>query len=231
MKKTAVFILCLITGFAFGQTPDSLVSNFVAKTGGMKAYEAITSTSLKQVSDDVKVPYEETLIKSFASKKVMKTRSVVKRNFIYVMTPSKAEVLIPTGGLNRATYQRQGLSDFEKSKMEIELNEGLWAFINFAEKGYVAKVLPGETKNEAVLELSKLDVLKTFTFDKTTGFVTKEITTYANGEKVISEYSNYMPVKGGISYPKKSIVTEGSKKRVFENTLELNAVSPTAFDI
>ena len=64
MKKIHILITILLFSGStlFAQSVDSLVSKYVAVTGGEKLYNGIDSYTLSWSSDDSKVPYDQTLM-------------------------------------------------------------------------------------------------------------------------------------------------------------------------
>ncbi|MFT5885573.1 MAG: hypothetical protein ACI9IP_002033 [Arcticibacterium sp.] len=237
MKKQITYILGLIvlSLTSFGQNVDSLVAKYITATGGMELYQGIEKYAVHQLGTESNVPYEATLAVAFNEKKVLKTRTVLSRNFLYNLDGTDATLYIPTGGLNRgSTYQSQKLSDFEKSKLSLELVDKFLPILNYKSKGYKARMIGNKVINGVSLiqvEFSKDDIVRNYFFNGKTGLIDQEDITYSNGEKVIYQHSVYVKLKNGLSYPSESIMTELGKTRKIKSELVINDVPESEYTV
>jgi outer membrane lipoprotein-sorting protein len=234
-KQTLIFSFILLVSLpSFAQNVDSLVNRFVTNTGGIKLYEDIKTFSLKQTSLDTKIPYESNLLVSITGKEAMRTKTILSRSFIYKLEDNKAQLYIPTGGLNRnSTYQKQNLSDFEKRKLQMEL-EGLWSFVTYESNGYKATFIGESTitgKKISQISFKSSDATILMSFVSATGIPTKQEITYSNGEKIEIEFSDFVENSYGIKYPQQTTTREGTKVTILKNTLEINKLKDTDFSI
>lgn len=237
MKKQSIFfsLILLISIPSLAQNVDSLVSRFVASTGSELLYDGIKTFSLKQTSIDTKIPFESTLMVATISKNVMRTKTILSRSFIYKLENNNAQLYIPTGGLNRSTtYQKQNLSDFEKGKLQMELNGGLWEFLDYQSKGYKAAFIGESTvlgKKISQASFKNSDATIVYFFNSTTGLPVKKEITYSNGEKIETDYADFALNSYGIKYPLQTTTKEGEKVTILKNTLEINKLNDTDFSI
>jgi hypothetical protein len=237
MKKQITYIigLMLVSLAGFSQNIDSLFSRYINATGGFDVYNKIENYSIHQLGSEGNVPYESKLAVAFDAKKVLKTRTVLSRNFLYNLEGSEAMLYIPTGGLNRAsTYQSQKLSEFEKSKLAIELSDKFMPLLDYKAKGYKARLVGTKTINKIVLvqvELTKGDITRNFYFNPKTDLIAQEDITYSNGEKVIYQHTKYTKLENGLSTPSESILTESGKTRKITSELIINSVPESDYNV
>jgi hypothetical protein len=237
MKKQLSYILgVMLVSFAgYGQSVDSLFSKYIKATGGMELYKSIENYSVHQLGTESNVPYESKLAVAFNEKKVLKTRTVLSRNFLYNLDGTDATLYIPTGGLNRAsTYQSQKLSDFEKSKLDIEFSDKFMPLLDYKAKGYKARLVGTKNINKVDLiqvELTKGDITRNYYFNPKTDLIAQEDITYSNGEKVIYQHNTYSKLENGLSYPSESIMTESGKTRKISSELIVNAVPESDYNV
>jgi hypothetical protein len=236
MKRQITYILGLlmISSITFAQNVDSLVARYVNATGGEELYKDIEKFSIRQVGNETNVPYESNLAVSFNDKKVLKTRTVLSRNFLYNLNGAEANLYIPTGGLNRSTYQSQKLSDFEKSKLTLELADKFLPILDYKAKGYRAKLIGSKVINKInvmQVEFAKGDITRNYYFDPKTDLIVQEEIVYSNGEKVIYQHTKYSKLDTGLSYASESLMTEAGKTRKISSELTINNVPESDYTV
>ncbi len=235
-KKLLILIqLILISGFAVGQSADTLVARYIQATGGTEVYDNINKYAIHLQGNESNVPYESDLAVSLTAKKVLKTRTVLSRKFLYQLDGTQANLYIPTGGLNRSnSFQSQKLSDFEKSKLDLELKDGLLPFKDYQTKGYKAKVIGPKTVNKEsciLVEFSNGDITRNYCFSSKTNLIVQEDLTYANGEKVIFIYTAYAKLDNGLLYPSDADMTEAGKTRKIVIISKINDIPDSEFAV
>ncbi|AWW00640.1 hypothetical protein [Arcticibacterium luteifluviistationis] len=237
MKKQALIILGFITmSFgAFAQTADAIFDNYVKATGGEEVYNSIEAFSIHQAEEDAKVPYESNLAVSVKNNKVLRSRTVLSRNFLYELNGNNANLHVPTGGLNRGnSFQTQKLSDFEKSKLQVELNDKYLPFMNYKAKGYRAKLVGPKNiggENTMQVELSNSDVTRNYYFSTKTNLIVQEDLTYSNGDKITYKHTAYDKLENGLRYPSESVMTEQGKTRTVKTDIKINNVPEDEFEV
>lgn len=237
MKKQALIILgFLALSFgAFSQTPESIFEDYIKTTGGEELYDNIETFSIHQADDEAKVPYESNLAVSVKNNKVLRSRTVLSRNFLYELNGNNANLHVPTGGLNRGnSFQTQKLSDFEKSKLQVELNDKYLPFMNYKTKGYRAKVVGPKNiggENTIQVELSNDDVTRNYYFSTKTNLIVQEDLTYSNGDKITYKHTAYDKLENGLRYPSESVMTEQGKTRTVKTDIKINNVPDDEFEV
>lgn len=237
MKKQLFILLgfSLLSASAFAQNIDSLISRYVAATGGVELYQQIEKYSVHQVGNEANVPYESSMAVAFKDNKVLRNRTVLSRSFLYQLDGANANLYVPTGGLNRvSTFQSQKMSDFEKSKLTAELKDKYLPILDYKAKGYRAKLIGNKVidKMEVVqVEFSRADITRNYYFSPKTNLIVQEDITYSNGEKISYQHSKYDKLESGLMYPSESIMTEAGKTRKISTELKINDVPDDEFAI
>lgn len=237
MKKQVLLVLGFVAmSFgAFAQTADTIFENYIKATGGDSVYSNIEEFSVHQTEVEAQVPYESNMAVSVKNKKVLKSRTVMSRNFLYELNGTSANLHIPTGGLNRGnSFQTQKMSDFEKSKLQIELTDKFLPFMNYKDKGYRArvigsKVINGESTTQ--VELANSDVTRNYYFSNKTNLILEEDLTYSNGDKVSLKHVQYDKLDGGLRYPSESVLVEQGKTRKIKTDIKINNVPAEEFEV
>ena len=148
-----------------------------------------------------------------ADKAISKTKSIMKRDFVYGVKGSEGWLKIPIGGSDKATrYQVKDLSQAEQESMRLEMYDLLVPFINYKERSLVATYVgldqvDGVSVNH--VELQGQGVKYNLYFDAKTGLLKREKQTQA-GIVTTTDYDNYKKSKYGLMYP--STLTEMSSK-------------------
>ncbi|WP_373514246.1 hypothetical protein [Persicitalea sp.] len=214
---TATLALLVSATFSFGQanmTVDSVFAKYYTATGGEKLWKGVDNFSLKRTySSSSAADYDSQIYVSMPDKAMSKTKSIMKRDFVYGVKGNEGWLKIPIGGSDKATrYQVKDLSQAEQDNMHLEMYDLLVPFTNYKERGLVATYV-GLDQVDSVpahhVELQGQGVKYNLYFDAKTGLLKREKQTQA-GIVTTTDYDNYKKSKYGLMYP--STLTEMSSK-------------------
>ena len=142
MKKIS-FIFGLLFALILqvqAQTADEIFGRYYDATGGTELWKGVNSYTIKQafVANAPTDFTQETKV-SVTSQGILKTKTILKRAFIYGANPTEAYFRVPTGSLDKnVVYETKDLSDKDKAGLKREMTDGLLPFIDYAKKGYIA---------------------------------------------------------------------------------------------
>lgn len=200
------------------QTADEIFDRYYDATGGTELWKGVNSYIIKQafVANAPTDFTQETKI-SVANQGILKTKTILKRDFIYGANPTEAYFRVPTGSLDKnVVYETKDLSDKDKAGLKREMTDGLLPFIDYAKKGYIATYVGLKADNGKPvhqIELSGKDVKYNLFFDATTYLLSKLKTNLASGEEITQEFTTYTKTPYGISYPSASTYYSTVEKR------------------
>ena len=230
---TVAFALLVSTTFSFGQanmTVDSVFAKYYAATGGESLWKNVSNFSLKRTySSNSSADYDSQIYVSMADKAMSKTKSIMKRDFVYGVKGSEGWLKIPIGGSDKATrYQVKDLSQAEQDNMRLEMYDLLVPFVNYKDRGLVATYvgldqIDGLPVNH--VELQGQGVKYNLYFDAKTGLLKREKQTQA-GIVTTTDYDNYKKSKYGLMYPS-TLVEMSSKDNSKINITSEMAVNET----
>ena len=208
MKK--ITLILLLTAVAvvssFAQSADSTFDNYLEATGGKTLWNSVKTYSLKQVYvSNAPSDFDMEVKASLTDGAMLKTKTIMKRNFIYAISPTDAFLRIPMGSRDKAVvYDTKDLSDKEKANMKREVNDMFAPFYDYNAKNYIATYV-GVEELEAQkvhhIELTGKDVKYDLYFDAITNLLTKQKETLATGEEITKQYTAYTTSTFGIKYP------------------------------
>ena len=206
-------------------TADEIFNKYYEATGGKALWDSIATYSIKQAyragsAND----YDLDLKGSLPLQALSKTRTIMKRDFIYGIKGIEAWLKIPLGSRDKVTqYQTSNLSDKERDNMRRELQDLLAPFDDYAKKGYIATVVGVEDINgkpAQQVELEGKGVKYNLFFDTASGLLVRERVTLPTTEVQTRDHAKYEKSKFGISYPAEStFVSSIDKKSVKVTTV------------
>ena len=121
MKKLSLIMLIMTASLVntFAQTPDAIFNKFYQSTGGLELWKKVKTYTLKQsfVANAV-TDYDMEVKASVTDKAMLKTKTIMKRSFIYGVSNADAFLKIPTGSRDLTTvYSVKDLSDKEQATL------------------------------------------------------------------------------------------------------------------
>jgi putative salt-induced outer membrane protein len=208
MKRISVVIL-LMTLFViniFGQTVDEVFEAHYKAAGGKELWDGVKAYTIKQsYVSNAPSDYDMEVKASIADMSMLKTKTIMKRNFVYGVNPSDAFFRVPMGSRDKAVvYDTKDLSDKEKMNMKREIVDMFAPFYNYQAKGYIATYVGLEVIGAQRLhhiELSGKDIKYDLYFDNITHLLTKQVEKLSTGEEITKEYTTYTTAANGIIYP------------------------------
>lgn len=224
-KKILSLISLLFATSAFAQSPQEIVNNYLDATGGKEKYNFETYQYKRSYTANAATDFSE-LVTVGGSEKFSKVKSIMDRDFYYVLNESAGWIKIPMGSRDKApTYSVKDLNTKEKDDLKQEGIDGLWPFVDFEKKGYKVtgnvstSTIDGTACSGIVLE--KGSKKREYYFDKSTGLLKREILTEA-GITHTYDIQKYGVVLG-LKYPSEAsyINTKDKKKTQVMTTLKL----------
>jgi hypothetical protein len=222
IKLLAISILATTTIFA--QTGEILVNKYLEATGGKEKISNLKNFGYKKsYSSNAATDYKEEVNVVSAENKFFRKKSILERDFYYVLNGNSGWIKIPMGSRDKApTYTTKDLNEKEKNDLLNEVTDGLLPFVDFASKGYTQV---GELKNYEidgnaceVLTIEKGTTKREYYFDKTNGLLKREIATI-NGITHTTDHLKYGETDNGIKYPSESsYINTKDKKKTSVNT-------------
>ncbi len=204
MKKLSLIMLIMTASLVntFAQTPDAIFNKFYQSTGGLELWKKVKTYTLKQsfVANAV-TDYDMEVKASVTDKAMLKTKTIMKRSFIYGVSNADAFLKIPTGSRDVTTvYSVKDLSDKEQANMRREVSDFLLPFLNYQDKGYIATYVGLEGKFYHI-ELAGKDIKYDLYFDNATSLLSKLKYKLSSGEEITQEYTAYTTTDFGIKFP------------------------------
>lgn len=218
--------------------PDvaAVLDKFYEATGGAKAWDSVeTYTLTRSFVANAPTDYEMELNVSTADGDISRRKSIMKRDFFYVVNGNEGWLKIPMGSQDKnVRYSIKDLSDDERSNMQQELKDGLLPLMNFEDKGFKSSYEGYRSygdKTLAKITLTRGDEIIDYFFDQTTGLLVKEIHTSPKMTETW-EHIKYAETKTGIKYPSESVYmdSKANKKTTVTTKLSVNdKIDPVLF--
>lgn len=209
MNKIAI-TLFLTTAFAFNltaQSVDEVFDNYFNATGGRALWDKVKTYTLRQsFVSNAASDYDMEIKASMPDMSMLKTKTIMKRNFIYAISPLDAFYKIPTGSRDMAAvYQTKDLSEKEKMNMRREVNDIFAPFYNYENKGYIATYVGLESMGVQKvhhIELAGRDIKYDLYFNESSNLLSKQREKLlSTGEEITKEYNTYSTSEFGIKHP------------------------------
>jgi hypothetical protein len=235
MKRISVIMILMTLSVVniFAQTVDEVFDAHYKAAGGKELWDGVKTYTMKQsYVSNAPSDFDMEVKASIADMSMLKTKTIMKRNFIYGVSPSDAFFRVPMGSRDKAVvYDTKDLSDKEKMNMKREITDMFAPFYNYQAKGYIATYVGLEVVGAQRLhhiQLSGKDVKYDLYFDNVTNLLTKQVEKLSTGEEITKEYTTYTTAANGIIYPSFGTYYSSIDKRnvklttnmVFNPTLE-----------
>jgi hypothetical protein len=204
MKKI-IFTYLLTTGLVVvcqGQLAGEIFEKYFKATGGISLWNNVKSYSINQnFVSNAASDYQMEIKVSIPEMEMLKTKTIMKRNFIYGINSSDAFFKIPLGG---TVYQVKKLSNKEKMKMQREVGDLLAPFYQFEARGYLASYVGMESMGAQTvhhIELANSDTKYHLYFNNSTDLLAKQKLSLPTGEEITEEFTAYSTSAFGIKFP------------------------------
>lgn len=232
MKKLLIAVLFLVNGLANAQTADDVFNKFYDATGGKALWDSVKTFKVNQsFKANASTDYDMELNVSLTEKSISKRKSIMQKDFFYVINGSEGWLKIPLGSNDKKVkYDVKELADKEKRSLQAESNDYPFSFLNYVTKGYKATYVGIEDKNQRVMlegNGTKIDLF----FDVESGLFVKSVETSAT-EVATYEHKKYAKSKYGVSYPSESTFMSSKDKKRVNVTTEMtfnDTLEPTLF--
>lgn len=237
MKKISTLLLSvLLSTSVIAQTADAVLEQFYEASGGQEAWSEIdTYTLTRSFVANAPTDYETEVNVSIENGEMSRRKSIMKRDFFYVVDGNDGWLKIPMGGMDKnVKYAVKDLSNGEKTSMQQEIKDGILPFLDFEKKGFKSSFETYKkdgTKMLAKITLTRDDNSIDFFFDKETGLIAKEVYTTPKLTETW-EHTKYAETSTGIKYPTESVYidSKAKKKTIVTTTLDVNqTIDPVLF--
>ena len=187
-------------------TADSIFAQHFQASGGKELWDKVKTYTMKQTFvSNAPSDYDMEVKASMADMSMLKTKTIMKRGFIYGISPSDAFFKVPLGSRDKATtFETKDLSDKEKANMKREVMDMVAPFYDYQSKNYIATYVGLEVMGAQKvhhIELAGKDVKYDLYFDSFTHLLTKQKEKLSTGEEITKEYNTYTTSDFGIKYP------------------------------
>jgi hypothetical protein len=208
MKKRSIIVILMTLSVinTFAQSVDEIFDAHYKATGGKELWDGVKTYTIKQnfVSNSPS-DFDMEVKASIIDMSMLKTKTIMKRNFIYAVNPFDAFFRIPMGSRDKAiVYNTKDLSEKEKVNMKREITDMFAPYYNYQAKQYIATYVGLELTGSQIfhhVQLSGRDVKYDLYFDNRTNLLTKQVEKLVTGEEITKEYMTYTTAEYGITYP------------------------------
>lgn len=239
MKKAIISIIAfsISTSFAFAQTAEDVLDKYIEATGGKSLWDGVNTYTMKQsYKAGTAADYDMDLKVNLADASMSKSKTILKRTFIYGIKGNSGWFKVPLGTGDKATqYETKDLNQKEQDNMRRELKEMVLPFWDYQKKGYVATLVGTETlgnKKVNHVELNGKGVKYNLYFDQATGLLARKKLTLSPSEVITEDYTAYATSPYGIKYPSEGTYTNTAEKRSVKLTTNIvfnDNISASAF--
>jgi len=239
MKKAVISIIAfaIATGMAFAQTAEDVLNKYVEATGGKTLWDGVNTYTMKQsYKAGTAADYDMDLKVNLADGSMSKSKTILKRTFIYGIKGNTGWFKVPLGTGDKATqYETKDLNQKEQDNMRRELKEMVLPFWDYQKKGYVATLVGTETlgnKKVNHVEITGKGVKYNLYFDQATGLLARKKLTLSPSEVITEDYTNYATSSYGIKYPSEGTYSNTAEKRSVKLTTSIvfnDNISASAF--
>lgn len=235
MKKYAFLLILLVCQNAYSQkTANEIVQDFIQSTGGVSAYDSVLNYTIRKTyRANAPTDFDEEVVVVPATQSMSRKKTLMQRDFFYVVHQSNGWLRIPTGSRDKvATFSVKDLSEKEQGDMRQEITDGIWPFIEAAKKGYTVQLGTPTTIRGQVctpLVLTQNGQVKQYFFGNQDGLVHREIL-QEDGQTITWDHLEYRPTTKGFSYPIRSTVINTRDRRLTQvnTTVLVNTTIPAA---
>ena len=223
-----LFVPILVTA----QTDKDVVSKFLDAVGGEEKMAKINAYQYKRAyKANAATDYNEEVTIVSNENKLSRKKSILDRDFYYVVSGASGWVKIPMGSRDKApSYSTKDLNEKEKSDLLLEVKDGLMPFYNYESKGYnlTSPVSDATIENTVCskIAINKTGISREYFFDKNSGLLIREVWTL-NGITHTLDHTEYEDTKLGVKLPVKSSYINTKDKKKNEVTTEWEFENPT----
>jgi len=233
MKKLSTMILMAILPFyAEAQTANEVVDKFLAAAGGEEKIAAVKTFQYKRAyKANAATDFDEEVTIVSTENKFSRKKSILDRDFFYVLNGNSGWLKIPMGSRDKApTYTTKDLNDKEKTDLMLEVKDGLMPFYDFEAKGYkmIGSVVDAavDGKNTSKMTLEKIGIKREYYFEKENGLLAREVW-IINGVTHTLDHKKYVNTEMGIKLPVESSYINSKDKKNTVVTTEWILENPT----
>ena len=233
MKKLSILILMAVLPlFVEAQTANEVINKFLAAAGGEDKISVINTFQYKRAyKANAATDYDEEVTIASGENKFSRKKSILERDFYYVLNGNSGWLKIPMGSRDKApTYTTKDLNDKEKAELMLEVKDGLMPFYNFELKGYrlvgAIEDIMVDGKATSKLTIEKTGIKREYFFDKATGLLLREIW-IVNGITHTLDHKKYEETKLGVKLPIASSYFNTKDKKTTAVTTEWILENPT----
>lgn len=224
-----LFTLLCLEIHAQTPTPEQLIGKYIQATGDTVVYDSVQNFSWnRSYRANAPTDFDEEVVVSMQDAAISRKKTLMQRDFFYVVNKSSGWLKIPTGSRDKIpTFSVKDLSIKERTAMQMEVLDGLWAFIDYSKKGYTAQVvgnvLIGSSSTWHLL-LTKEGIKRSYFFDSVTNLLVREIEETTE-ETITWDFKTFGKTTTGLLYPNTGTRTSSRDKRVVPvtSTLRTNA--------
>lgn len=230
--KISLLSLILLPFISLAQSADETIAKFLTAVGGEEKIASINSFQYKRsYKANAATDFNEEVTVSMNDSKFSRKKSILERDFYYVLNGNAGWVKIPMGSRDKApSYTTKDLNAKEKADLMVEVNDGLMPFYKFESKGYKLSSPVSQTtmggKSVIKLAIEKSGISREYFFDKESGLLGGESWT-VNGITYTLNHTKYSETGSGIKLPIESIYTNSKDKKEAKVTTEWNLENPT----
>ncbi len=235
-KITTLLFAAFISTAAMAQTASEVLSKFYEASGGKAAWDSVeTYTLTRSFVANAPTDYEMEVNVSTTTNEMSRRKSIMKRDFFYVVDGNEGWLKIPMGSMDKnVRFSIKDLSDGEKTSMQQEIKDGILPLVDFDKKGFRSSFedyrrIDGKMLAKITLTRGR-DTIEYF-FDQATGLLAREI---YNTPQLTETWNHveYGETNNGIKYPVESSYLEsrGRRQTTVTTKLEVNkAIDPILF--
>jgi hypothetical protein len=225
VKSLLFLVFTLPFYFTQAQSSKEIIEKYLEVTNTKDNLEIMKNfTYKKKYVANAATDFEEEVSVIENGTRLSRKKSILDRDFFYVLNGSQGWIRIPMGSRDKApNYTVKDLNAKERDELRNEVMDGLLPFVNFEAKGYkqvgtVRSALINGT-DCFIFNIEKGDIKREYAFDKSSGFLKREI--FINkGITHTTDHTKYGKTKNDIQYPIESNYENSKDKKKTKVTSE-----------
>lgn len=219
MKTAKVFLfLLLIPFFTKAQTPETLINKFLTAINSSDSIDNVNTYKYnRSYVANANTDYDEEVVIVADKKQLSRKKTLMKRDFYYVLNGNQGWVKIPMGSLDKKpTYNVKDLGSKEIGELSTEATDGIFPFVNFEKKGYKLSSsissanVDGKATTKLAIEKDGLE--REYYFDNASGLLVREVWTENKITHTI-DYTKYDTTSLGAKLPVSGTYINSKDKR------------------
>ncbi|TDE12806.1 hypothetical protein [Dyadobacter psychrotolerans] len=206
--------LLLINTLTFAQKlpADSIFAKYYTATGGKGLWDAVKSYNIKRsYATATSTPYDANIVVSVPEKSIYKSKTIMKRSFVYTVKDNEGWIKVPLGN----KMDVKDLSAAEQQNMKTEIYDNLAPFIDYQNRGFIATTVGTETLNGVSVnqvELQGNGAKYNLYFDAKSGLLIRQKEN-RGGVETVTDLSAYTKSGYGLLYPAKLVEINSVDKK------------------